>query len=64
MRKTQKNSVHRVDVREPLEKLSLLNTKKPGQSAADAKKSGPSVAFRTSGAGCNASRVPGVVSTP
>jgi hypothetical protein len=40
MRKTQKKAVHRVDVREPLEKLSLLNTKQPGQSAADVKKTG------------------------
>jgi hypothetical protein len=42
MRQTQKNTVHRVDAREPLEKLSLLDTKKPAQSAADAKKTGAS----------------------
>jgi|GEM_PF-6499213 len=40
MRKIQKDAVHRLDVREPLEKLGLLNTKKPAQSAADAKKTG------------------------
>ena len=42
MRKTLKNTVHRVDAREPLEKLSLLNTKKPGQSAAEVKMTGTS----------------------
>jgi len=40
MRKTQKNTLHRVDVREPLEKLSLLNTKKTGVPAVDARKTG------------------------
>ena len=40
MRKTQKKIVHRVDVRDPLEKLGLLNTKKPGQSASQVKKTG------------------------
>ena len=36
MRKTQIKAVHRVDVREPLEKLSLLQHEDdPGQSAAD-----------------------------
>jgi len=40
MRQTQKNTAHRVDVREPLEKLGLLNTKKSGQSASEVKKTG------------------------
>lgn len=40
MRKIQKNAVHRVDVREPLEKLGLLNTKQPGRSTAESKKTG------------------------
>jgi len=40
MRKTQKHPARRVDTREPLEKLSLLDTKKPGVSTADGKKAG------------------------
>ncbi len=38
MRKTQKNAVHRVDIRESLEKLGLLKTKNPGQALEDGKK--------------------------